>query len=85
VLIKSEGEVPFYARFGMEDIYHDEEWAVIVFYRPPNCVPEDFNMLRFFDCPSEDDPGAFACGPATTRSTETWENLSGLRPGVGRL
>ncbi|MDX1435811.1 MAG: hypothetical protein R3335_03300, partial [Anaerolineales bacterium] len=68
VSVASEGEVPFYARFSRSDIYHDGEWSVIIFYRPPDCVPENFNLLGFFDA------NAFACGPATTRSVELWEN-----------
>lgn len=27
-----------------------------IFYRPPGCVPDDFNLLEFFD-----DPGAYSC------------------------
>lgn len=47
--------VPAYARIaagpvtgGVEEVFHDNEWAVIPFYRPPGCVPEGFNLLDFF-------------------------------------
>ncbi len=48
---------PFYARIGAGEIYHDGEWVAIAFYCPPECVPNDFNLLDFFnpaalDCPS---------------------------------
>jgi hypothetical protein len=33
----------------------------VVFYRPPECVREDFNLLNFFDIPA-----AFDCTPPTT-------------------
>ncbi|HVF38750.1 MAG TPA: hypothetical protein VM939_02545 [Gemmatimonadaceae bacterium] len=45
---------PFYARaeppadvggFG----YHTDDWAAIVFYRAPSCVPGDFNLFQFID------------------------------------
>lgn len=52
---------PFYSRteppssvggFG----YHTDEWAAVVFYRDPSCVPTDFNLFAFVDI-----PGAFGC------------------------
>ncbi len=56
--IRSDGasELPYYARplFG-------EEWSVIVFYRPPSCVPRDFDLFTFFDVPR-----VFDCDPPTT-------------------
>jgi len=64
-----EGDVPFYARIGSGEIYHDSEWAVIIFYRPTECIPADFNLLDFFDV-----PGAFACGPHTTEGFAIWKN-----------
>jgi len=67
------GDVPFYAR--TDRIYHDDEWAVIVFYRPPDCVPGDFNLLDFYDV-----PGAFFCGPPTTTGWDIWENGPGIDP-----
>lgn len=38
--------------------YHTDEWAAIVFYRDPACVPAGFNLFDFFDI-----PGAFFCAP----------------------
>lgn len=45
---------PFYARAEPPaDVggfaYHTDEWAAIVFYRDPSCVPEDFNLFQFYD------------------------------------
>src|SRR4030095_7892709 len=54
--VPEDNEPVFYARInggeftgGQEDIYHTEEWAAIVFYRQPDCVPSGFNLLTFFD------------------------------------
>jgi hypothetical protein len=63
------GDVPFYARLGRGDLYHDDEWAAVVFYRPPSCVRPDFNLLDFFDIPA-----AFDCTPLTTEGFENWAN-----------
>ena len=45
---------PFYARAEPPaDVggfaYHDDDWAAIVFYRDPSCVPADFNLFQFYD------------------------------------
>lgn len=74
VVIESGGEVPFYARFGENETFDNGEWTVIVFYRPPECIPGDFNLSRFFHFPGDNSPGAFACAPPTTTSVETWQN-----------
>ena len=34
-----------------EEIHHNDEWAAIPFYRDPESVPEDFNLLEFFRLP----------------------------------
>jgi hypothetical protein len=60
-------DLPGYARLSYEDLFHTDEWAVIVFYRPPDCVPDDFNLLEFFDF------NAFDCGPATTDGFYIWD------------
>jgi hypothetical protein len=43
--------VPAYARIEAGRVIQDGAWAAIVFYRLPECVPQDFNLLRFFDPP----------------------------------
>jgi hypothetical protein len=53
-------------------VIQDGTWAAIAFYRLPECVPRDFNLLSFFDIPR-----AFAC-PLTVRGFEIWKN--GLPP-----
>lgn len=51
---------PFYARVGVQ-FFHDGGWLAIPFYRAPDCVPADFNLLDFFHFPGPSGPGAFAC------------------------
>jgi hypothetical protein len=55
-----DGDVPFYARIEPHAILHTDDWAFVVCYRPPGCVPSTFNLLDFFDIPA-----AFACQPPT--------------------
>lgn len=61
------GDAPFYARIERGEYFHTDEWAVIIFYRPPVCVPDDFDLLDFFDF------GAFACVPPTTDGFTIWD------------
>ncbi len=60
---------PYYARIARDEIFHTDDWAVIVFYRPPSCIPADFNLLELFDVPR-----AFSCGPATIEGFTIWKN-----------
>jgi hypothetical protein len=43
------GMMPYYARLDANGIYRDDEWVAIVFYRPAEVVPVDFNLLDFYD------------------------------------
>ena len=67
---------PYYARLSAPPALapHTDDWAAIVFYRNPACVPSGFNLLRFFAGPS-----AFAC-PLTVEGFEIWENGPGQDP-----
>lgn len=67
--IPEEGPgIPAYARIEASHVIQDGTWAAIVFYRLPECVPPDFNLLLLFDAPR-----AFAC-PLTVRGFEIWKN-----------
>ena len=37
---------PYYARISSEGAPQTAQWAAIVFYRDPSCVPSDFNLLQ---------------------------------------
>jgi hypothetical protein len=53
---------PFYARIIPipPHVFVVDGWAVIPFYRDPDCVPPDFDLLTFFH-----GAAAFACTPMT--------------------
>ncbi len=72
--LEANGEVPFYARFGENETFANGEWAVVIFYRSPDCIPADFNLNQFFHFPDENGPGAFGCAPPTATSVELWAN-----------
>lgn len=60
--------MPFYARVELLPpyIFNDGQWAAVVFYRDPSCVPADFNLISVFDVPA-----AFSC-PHTVHGTSLW-------------
>jgi hypothetical protein len=64
--------VPAYARVERPFVFHTDQWAAIIFYRDPGCVPGGFNLLDFFDFPA-----AFGC-PLTVSGFEIWENGPGI-------
>ena len=62
------GGGPFYARIERGLVHHDAEWAAIAFYRLPECVPGDFDLLDLFDVPR-----SFEC-PFLAEGFEIWQN-----------
>ena len=63
--------LPFYARLEgafQPPALHSDEWAAIVFYRQPSCVPSGFNLLDFLDIPR-----AFGC-PLTVDGFQIWKD-----------
>jgi hypothetical protein len=64
-------QLPFYARI----VTGTGEWTPVIFYRPVDCIPENFNLLRFFD-----PPRVFACAPMTVDGFAVWETGPGLDP-----
>ncbi|MDZ7789254.1 MAG: hypothetical protein U5L08_01925 [Xanthomonadales bacterium] len=69
--------IPAYARLELLipdfDVPHDDDWAAIVFYRNPDCVPLDFDLGQFFHFPGPDSPGAFGC-ELLIEGSELWTN-----------
>ena len=65
---------PFYARTDHVPpfVFNDGEWAAIIFYRDPSCVPANFNLIQFFDLPA-----AFGCAPVTHGYSLWQEVLTG--------
>jgi hypothetical protein len=71
VMLRVPGDspgAPIYARVERPFVAHTDQWAAIVFYRAPDCVPGGFNLLDLFDFPA-----AFLC-PLTVSGFELWEN-----------
>lgn len=60
--------IPAYARAfpGLNQFFRDGEWLAIPFYRSPDAIPANFNLLDFFHFPGPGGPGAFAT-PLLTR------------------
>ena len=81
--VPEDVEPPFYARIGQDEIYHNDDWAAIVFYRDPSCVPADFNLLEFFDFTPDPDFGlrVFGC-PLTIAGFEVRKNAPGQGPPI---
>jgi hypothetical protein len=54
--------IPAYARLGapLNQLFHDDRWLVIPFYRNPAMIDGAFNLLSIFDFPGPNGPGAFA-------------------------
>lgn len=73
--------IPAYARFELLipnfDLPNNRQWAAIVFYRDPSCVPSNFDLGGFFDLPGPSGLGAFAC-PLLIEGHEIWRNGPGL-------
>ena len=69
--IPGDIKLPYYARIGgatetepWQEIYHNDEWAAIVFYYETEDVPQSFNLLGFYDLSN------FPPGPTGTMSVE---------------
>lgn len=75
--------IPAYARLELLipdfDVPKNKQWAAIVFYRNPDCIPADFNLGTFFD-PPINGPGAFGC-ELLIEGHELWANGPGTDPG----
>jgi hypothetical protein len=78
---------PFYARLSQnpslgafeQEIFHDDQWAAIPFYREPACIPVDFNLLDFVDLMPDPMYGLrpFGCALAV-EGFELWQNGPGI-------
>lgn len=67
--------IPAYARLELLipdfDVPNNDDWAAIVFYRNPDCIPLDFDLGQFFHFPGPEGPGAFGC-ELLIEGTEFW-------------
>lgn len=53
--------IPAYARLGniLNQVFHNDTWLVVPFYRQPDLIPGAFDLLQEFDFPGPNGPGAF--------------------------
>lgn len=69
--------IPAYARLELLipefDVPENGDWAAIVFYRNPDCLPADFDLGQFFHFPGPAGPGAFGC-ELLIEGFELWAN-----------
>lgn len=72
--------IPAYARLELLipdfDVPSNDDWAAIVFYRNPDCIPLNFDLGQFFHVPGPDGPGAFGCD-LLIEGFELWANGPG--------
>ena len=86
--VPRDNEPPFYARIsgyefiGSESVFRTDDWAAIVFYRQPHCVPASFNLLAFFDFSLLGIPPGQRC-PLTVEGFEIWPAPPG--PGIAPI
>ncbi|MCH8477038.1 MAG: hypothetical protein LAT56_03740 [Wenzhouxiangella sp.] len=71
--------LPYYVRLQAPDFApllapSDGIWSAVIAYRPPDCVPEDYNLLQGLDFPN-----AFGCALNDGLSGfEIWDNPPGI-------
>ena len=74
IISEPEDFGPYYA-----DWYWDDDWVVWIFYRHPDCIPANFNLLEFFHGP------AVGCPlPITVKGFEIRKNPEDLVPIQGK-
>ena len=74
-VVKEPGQVPYFGR----SVLGDDDWTMVVFYRPVDCVPDtakfaagDIMGLIFVQVGQPGNPNAFACQPPTTSGQFQW-------------
>jgi hypothetical protein len=61
------------------DWFVNDEWAAFIFYRPPGCVPDDFDFFVF------EDFRAFFCVPITVEGFAIYKNPDDFIPKQGKF
>ena len=75
---------PIYANIGTGFLPHTEDLAVVFFYRSPDCVPADFNLLDFLDFTPAfpgGPPRPFLCD-LLIEGRALWHSLDDPAPGL---
>lgn len=86
--VRTDPQPPFYARISVnpslgldQEIFHNDQWAAIPFYRDIECIPADFNLLQMIDLTPDPIYGLrpFGCALAV-EGFELWKNAPGIDP-----
>jgi hypothetical protein len=67
---------PFYSELAPDFVFHTDQEAAILFWRQPDCVPGDFNLLDFLDLTPAfpgGPPRPFLC-TLTVHGVDTWHD-----------
>jgi hypothetical protein len=73
--IPQDIDPPVYANLAAGFLPHTDDWAVIFFYRSPECIPATFNLLDFID------PSGSAVGcPLKVHGSTIWRSLDDPYP-----
>jgi hypothetical protein len=67
---------PFYSELASDFVFHNDRDAAVVFWRQPDCVPADFNLLDFLDLTPAfpgGPPRPFLCTLAV-EGVDTWHD-----------
>jgi hypothetical protein len=72
---------PYYARIERGYVHEANGWVAIAFYREPDCVRPNFNLLNFFDFTNI--PAIFGC-PLTIHGFELWDPDNDMGPKQAR-
>jgi len=73
--IPQDIDPPVYADLAAGFLPHTDDWAVIFFFRSPECIPADFNLLDFID------PSGSAVGcPLKVHGSTLWRSLDDPYP-----
>ena len=73
--IPDDIQPPFYANLAHGFLPHTEEWAAVAFYRSPECIPANFNLLDFLDFSG----APFSC-PLQIEGRTIWVSLDDPYP-----
>ena len=71
---------PIYSNLALGFTPNDGEWAVVFFYRSPECIPPGFNLLDFIDTSG----AAFSC-PLHIEGATIWRSLDDPYPASSLL
>jgi hypothetical protein len=70
------GDPPLYSELAPDFLFHNDRDAAVVFWREPECVPDDFNLLEVLDLTAAfpgGPPRSLLC-PLTVEGVDVWHD-----------